>query len=415
MANTFSMLTPAGKFSSATVGMEITEKTHIISLIKEAEVYRAQGLSAESRKTYRQALRLIKNDAQLAQNDELIESVQDKIHAVEREILEIDQAADFPEVSQEIQELIRKQFSFSRNRDIAAIEGAIALAKFGQYEEALARFQELIKKGHLINISKTHISAHFSTLIQELSDSYKRIRDQSIQLLRYAKDLSKSYNRMKEDDDLREKLSRYVGKNLIDRLMKSKGRFLFGNERKEVTILFADIRSFTSISESMPAEEVVSMLNEFFSAMVDIIFRHNGVLDKFVGDQLMAVFGIMPSGSSTPYDDAIRAALKMQDATRKLMVLRTQRKKAVFQIGIGINTGEAVLGSVGSKNRMDYTVIGDCVNVAGRLQQLAKGGQIILGEQTYLKSRGPFRMKRRGTIKLKNKAESIKCYEVVST
>jgi uncharacterized UPF0160 family protein len=133
MANTFSMLTPAGKFSSATVGMEITEKTHIISLIKEAEVYRAQGLSAESRKTYRQALRLIKNDAQLAQNDELIESVQDKIHAVEREILEIDQAADFPEVSQEIQELIRKQFSFSRNRDIAAIEGAIALAKFGQY------------------------------------------------------------------------------------------------------------------------------------------------------------------------------------------------------------------------------------------------------------------------------------------
>ncbi len=405
---------PQLEISHSAYGLNMAEKSNIISLIKEAEVYRAQGLSAESRKTYRQALRLIKNDAQLAQNDELIESVQEKIHAVEREILEIDQAADFPEVSQEIQELIKKQFSFSRNRDIAAIEGAIALAKFGQYEEALAKFQELIKKGHLINISKSHVSAHFSTLIQELSDSYKRIRDQSIQLLRYAKDLSKSYNRMKEDDDLREKLSRYVGKNLIDRLMKSKGRFLFGNERREVTILFADIRSFTSISESMPAEEVVSMLNEFFSAMVDIIFRHNGILDKFVGDQLMAVFGIVSSGSSTPYDDAIRAALKMQDATRKLMVLRTQRNKAVFQIGIGINTGEAVLGSVGSRNRMDYTVIGDCVNVAGRLQQLAKGGQIILGEQTYLKSRGPFRMKRRGAIKLKNKAESIKCYEVVS-
>ena len=394
--------------------MEIAEKTHIISLIKEAEVYRAQGLSAESRKTYRQALRLIKNDSQLAQNDELVESVQEKIRAVEREILEIDQAVDFPVASQEIQELIKRQFSFSRNKDIAAIEGAVALAKFGQYEKALAQFQNLIKKGHLLNISKSQVAAHFSTLIQELSDSYKRIRDQSVQLLRYAKDLSKSYNRMKEDDDLREKLSRYVGKNLIDRLMKSKGRFLFGNERREVTILFADIRSFTSISESMPAEEVVSMLNEFFSAMVDITFRHNGILDKFVGDQLMAVFGIVPSESSTPYDDAIRAALKMQDATRKLMVLRAQRKKTVFEIGIGINTGEAVLGSVGSRNRMDYTVIGDCVNVAGRLQQIAKGGQIIVGEQTYVKSRGPFRMKRRGTIKLKNKAESIKCYEVVS-
>jgi adenylate cyclase len=121
----------------------------------------------------------------------------------------------------------------------------------------------------------------------------------------------------------------------------------------------------------------------------------------------------VPFGSSTPYDDAIKTALKMQDATRKLMVLRAQRRKAVFQIGIGINTGEAVLGSVGSKNRMDYTVIGDCVNVAGRLQQLAKGGQIVLGEETYLKSRGPFHMKRRSTIKLKNKAESIKCYEVL--
>jgi class 3 adenylate cyclase len=204
-----------------------------------------------------------------------------------------------------------------------------------------------------------------------------------------------------------------VGKNLIERLMKSKGRFLFGNERKEITILFADIRSFTSISESMPAEEVVSMLNEFFSAMVEIIFRHNGILDKFVGDQLMAVFGIVSSASSTPYDDAIRAAIKMQEATRKLMVLRAQRNKAVFQIGIGVNTGEAVLGSVGSRNRMDYTVIGDCVNVAGRLQQLAKGGQIILGEQTYLKSQGQFRMKRRGSVKLKNKAKSIKCYEVL--
>jgi class 3 adenylate cyclase len=394
--------------------MDMAEKSQIIMLIKQAEVYRAQGLPADSRKTYRQALRLIKSHEQFSRNDQLIEAVQEKIHAVEREILEIEEVSDFPELSQEIQELIREQFSFSRNKDIAAIEGAVALAKFGQYEKALAEFQKLIRKGHLLNFNKSHVSAHFSTLVQELSESYKRIRAQSIQLLRYAKNLSNSYKKMKEDDELREKLSRYVGKNLIERLMKSRGRFLFGNERREVTILFADIRSFTSISESMQAEEVVSMLNEFFSAMVDITFRHNGILDKFVGDQLMAVFGIVSSVSSTPYDDAIRAAIKMQEATRKLMVLRAQRNKAVFQIGIGINTGEAVLGSVGSRNRMDYTVIGDCVNVAGRLQQLAKAGQIILGEQTYLKSKGQFRMKKRSSIKLKNKAKSIKCYEVVS-
>jgi class 3 adenylate cyclase len=393
--------------------MDMTEKSQIIMLIKQAEVYRAQGLPSDSRKTYRRALNLIRSHEQFSKNEQLIESVQEKIYAVEQEILEIEEVSDFPELSQEIQELIKKQFSFSGNKDIAAVEGAVALAKFGQYERALAEFQRLIRKGHLLNIDKSHVSEHFSTLVRELSESYERIREQSINLLRYAKNLSDSYRKMREDDELRDKLSRYVGKNLIERLMKSKGRFLFGSGRREVTVLFADIRSFTSISERMSAEEVVSMLNEFFSAMVDITFRHNGILDKFMGDQLMAVFGIVSSVSGTPCDDAIRAAIKMQEATRNLMVLRAQRNKPVFQVGIGINTGEAVLGSVGSRNRMDYTVIGDCVNVAGRLQQIAKGGQIILGEQTYLQSQGQFRIRRRGSIRLKNKATPIKCYEVL--
>jgi adenylate cyclase len=396
-------------------GSEMAEKIDITSLIREAEVYRAQGLSEESRKTYLQVQGLIQSDEHYSKNEELIHAVSEKIKAVEKDLLESDQLADIPDLSQELQALISKLFSFSKNKEVAAIEGAAALAKFGQYETALEEFQKLIKKGTLINVDGKmgHVSAQFNAIIKELSESYKRVREQSALLLRYAKELSESYKKTKDEEELRDKLSRYVGKNLVDKLLESRGQQFFESERREVTVLFADIRSFTSLSEKLPAEEVLSMLNEYFGAMVDIIFKHDGILDKFVGDQLMAVFGILPSQGGPPYEEAIKAAIDMQDATRNLMALRSQRGKVTFEIGIGINTGEAIVGSVGSRNRMDYTVIGDCVNVAGRLQQFAKGREIIIGERTYLKTDGRFRAKKRGSAKLKNRAEPVKCYEVL--
>jgi class 3 adenylate cyclase len=298
---------------------------------------------------------------------------------------------------------------------MAAIEGAVALAKFGQYEKALEEFQRMIREGSRGDIQKEMIemSEQFNAIVKELSESYKSIREQSVQLFKYAKDLSDSYQKIRQEEELRERMSRYVGKNLVERLMQSKDGLLFENERKEVTILFADIRSFTKLSERMPAEEVVSMLNEFFTAMVDIIFKNSGTLDKFVGDQLMAVFGLVPTPKNTPYDNAIKAAVEMQHATEELMKVRRQRGLELFGIGIGIHTGTAIVGNVGSRNRMDYTVIGDCVNVAARLQQVAKGGEIIIGEETYSKRIATFRTKKRGGIKLKNKAESVNCYEIL--
>jgi adenylate cyclase len=393
----------------------MTGKTNITSLIREAEVYRAQGLPEESRKTYLQVLGSIQSDEHHSKNEELIQAVREKIKAVEKDLLETDQIADIPDLSQELQALISKLFSFSKNKEVAAIEGAAALAKFGQYETALEEFQKLIKKGTLINVDGKmgHVSAQFNAIIKELSESYTHVREQSALLLRYAKELSESYKKTKDEEELRDKLSRYVGKGLVDKLIESRGQHFFESERREVTVVFADIRSFTSLSEKLPAEEVLSMLNEYFGAMVDIIFKHDGVLDKFVGDQLMAVFGILPSQGGPPCEEAIKAAIDMQDATRNLMALRSHRGKATFEIGIGINTGEAILGSVGSRNRIDYTVIGDCVNVAGRLQQLAKGQEIIIGERTFSKTDGRFRTKKRGSARLKNRAEPVKCYEVL--
>lgn len=133
---------------------------------------------------------------------------------------------------------------------------------------------------------------------------------------------------------------------------------------------------------------------------------------SFVLDQFMAVFGLMPS--ETPHSlNTVNAAIEMQDATEDLMKARAKQGKETFEIGIGINTGSAIVGNVGSENRMDYTVIGDTVNVAGRLQQIARGGEIIIGEQTYLQTQGRFSIRKRGGISVKSKTKPIICYEVV--
>ncbi|MBW1673291.1 MAG: adenylate/guanylate cyclase domain-containing protein [Deltaproteobacteria bacterium] len=256
------------------------------------------------------------------------------------------------------------------------------------------------------------IANHFNSVLTKLNEANRDVKDQSVQLMIYARDISQSYIRTKEEEGLRNRLSRYVGEHLVEKLISSKNGVFIENERREVTILFADIRSFTTITERMEAEEVVSMLNQFFGIMVDIIFRNNGILDKFVGDELMAVFGLIPSNNSAPYD-TIKVAIEMQDATEELMKARAEQDKQTFEIGIGINTGSAIVGNVGSENRMDYTVIGDTVNVAARLEQIAKGGEIIIGEQTHDQAKGSFRIQKKGEISVKNKTEPVICHEVL--
>lgn len=255
------------------------------------------------------------------------------------------------------------------------------------------------------------IARHFNSLFRKLQDSNRDIREQSVQLLSYAKDLSLSYKRAKEEERLRNRLSRYVGSNLVEKLMSGKGEGLFDNERKELTVLFADIRGFTSIAESMAAENVVAMLNQFFDVMVAIIFNNRGVLDKFVGDQIVALFGLLPSDGEAA-KDAVSAALKMQAAAGVLMEKRTEQKLVTFKIGIGINTGNVIVGNVGSQNRMDYTVIGDCVNVAARLQNIAEGGQTIIGEETYSRVKGSFTIEKKLELSLKNRTAPIRCYSL---
>lgn len=255
------------------------------------------------------------------------------------------------------------------------------------------------------------IAENFNVIVEKMHVTEKGMREQSMQLMTYARDVSRSYKQTKEEERLRSKLSRYVGQNLIDKLIQSKDKVFPESESKEVTILFADIRSFTTLAEKMADEEVVSMLNEYFDEMVDIVFKHNGILDKFVGDQLIAVFGVISPEDKGP-DEALNAAIEMQAAAKGLMNQRSAQGKETFEIGIGINTGRAIVGNVGSKNRLDYTVIGDTVNTAARLQQEARGGEIIIGEQTFRKAQGPFQIGKKGEIQVKNKIKPVTCYQV---
>jgi adenylate cyclase len=257
------------------------------------------------------------------------------------------------------------------------------------------------------------IAVNFNTVVDRLNQANRDIQSRSFQLQEFASDLSESYEYLERENRLRNQLCRYVGKDLVEKLMVSQDGKLLKNERKDVTIMFADIRSFTALSEHMEPEEVVAMLNEYFSIMTDILFKHNGMLDKFVGDQMMAVFGHI-SNEKSGARSAVRAALDMQKATAALMKERAEKNQPLFKIGIGINTGSAILASVGSENRQDYTVIGDTVNTAARLEAHAAGREIVMGERTCMHLPKKLPRGARQLLKMKNRSEPLACYTLIA-
>lgn len=167
---------------------------------------------------------------------------------------------------------------------------------------------------------------------------------------------------------LRDTISRYVSPEMCEEILKNPALLQLGGRRQEVTVLFADIKGFTAMSESMAPEAVVEVLNIYFTEMVDLVFKHQGTLDKYVGDALMAVFGVPVPVPHAPAR-AVECALAMQ---RRLKVMQERGRTPIQGMRIGINTGEAIVGNIGSDRRMDFTVVGDAVNVAARLQELAK-------------------------------------------
>lgn len=180
-------------------------------------------------------------------------------------------------------------------------------------------------------------------------------------------------------------LSRVISHQVAEQLMASGGMPSLGGQRKSVTVLMSDIRDFTTMSEAAPPEEIVAMLNDYFARMIDAIFKYEGSLDKFIGDAIMAVFGTPLSHE----DDPLRAAMTAVDMRRGLRLYNVERVaagKMPIEIGVGLCTGEAVFGGIGSEERMEFTVIGDTVNIAARLEGLTKNfpdHKILMNEPVY--------------------------------
>jgi adenylate cyclase len=210
---------------------------------------------------------------------------------------------------------------------------------------------------------------------------------------------------------VRNTMARYVAKEVVDRLLASGQDFLDGSAHV-ATVLFSDIRRFTTLAEAMSPQDTVAMLNDYFTAMVEVVFTHGGMLDKYIGDALMAVFGAAV-GDASDADSALAVATEMIRELARFNQLRRERGLEAIEIGIGIATGEVLAGSLGSRRRLEYTVIGDNVNLAARLEGANKhyGTTVLVAASTVDTLKSAPTLRRLDLIKVKGKSQPTLAYE----
>ncbi len=222
----------------------------------------------------------------------------------------------------------------------------------------------------------------------------------------------KAAERIRQEEETRRRFQKMLSPNLADMVVSGKLKVEKGGENRIATVLFADIRGFTTMSETTHASEILRMLNEYFELMVDIIFRYEGTLDKFIGDAIMVIWGAPVRHEDDPAR-AIRAALAMRDVLNSFNRKRKSEGRQAIQVGIGINTGKLVAGYIGSTHTMSYSVIGDTVNTASRLCAAAGSGQILISESTCSHVRDIFSVTRLEPIVAKGKLRPIRVFNVV--
>ncbi|MBI5732142.1 MAG: adenylate/guanylate cyclase domain-containing protein [Candidatus Magasanikbacteria bacterium] len=215
----------------------------------------------------------------------------------------------------------------------------------------------------------------------------------------------------KERREMKDLFSKYVSKDVLEEILKDPSRVALGGEEKEITVFFSDIRGFTTLSEKTTPKELVHILNRYFTLMSQEILENGGVLDKYIGDAIMAFWGA-PVRAPNQADNALRASLGMLKKLKEFNKELREAGEPEINIGIGLHTGPAVVGNIGSEQRFDYTIIGDTVNVASRLEGLNKqyGTNIIIGESTKNKIKGAHKFKFLGQVTVKGRVEPLNVY-----
>lgn len=207
--------------------------------------------------------------------------------------------------------------------------------------------------------------------------------------------------------------SKYVSKDVLEEILKDPAKVKLGGEEKEVTVFFSDIRGFTALSEKTAPKELVRILNKYFTLMTNEVLENSGVLDKYIGDAIMAFWGA-PIEDRRQAENALKAALGMLEKLKELNKELKSNGDPEINIGIGLYSGPAVVGNIGSDLRFDYTVMGDTVNVASRLESLNKEykTQIIIGETTKNKLEGDHKFKFLGSVAVKGRKELLNIYTI---
>ncbi len=268
------------------------------------------------------------------------------------------------------------------------------------------------------------LSMYFSKPIRQLGESTRALGlgnfSHRVKMTRNDEfsDLAYAFNRMAEDLELQEKIKdsfgRYVTPEIVEMILANPDKRWMKGYKVDATVLFVDIRGFTSLSENVDPEAVVDLLNDYLTRVTNAVIKYGGHLNKFLGDEAMAVFGA-PLANPSHAEAAVRAALEIQ---QQMEDLNEKRKmgQATIGVGVGVNSGEMVAGNLGSEKKMEYTVIGDNVNVASRLTALAKGGEILITKGSYdlLANKERLKIEERGSVPVKGRKGEITIFQVMS-
>jgi adenylate cyclase len=222
--------------------------------------------------------------------------------------------------------------------------------------------------------------------------------------------------KVEDDQRTRLQLSRFLPPHVVEAMVQGKGQTITkGGRECDASVLFCDIRGFTTMSESSSAPEIVALLNEYFERLVEVVFERGGVLDKFIGDAMMAHWGTLVGEETDDHaTKAVIGALGLRDAIRELNRERSIQRLPPIGMGVGVNSGPLVAGYMGARRRLEYTVIGDTVNTASRLCGLAQADQVVMSETTYQRVAGQIEARYLGTRQVKGKEQSVKIYEAIA-
>ncbi|TPV94717.1 MAG: HAMP domain-containing protein [Myxococcales bacterium FL481] len=284
---------------------------------------------------------------------------------------------------------------------VAVISGLLGWLYANRLTKPLVRLTEharaLAQQDYAV---RTHLdgSDEIGTLGRALDQASEEIESQTDRLAREA--------------EIRGDLRRYLPAPLVERIVAREQSMALGGEHRDLTVLFADVVGFTPLTETLKPQVVVQLLNELFTITTEIVFRHGGTVDKFIGDCVMAMWG-----APQPREDHACAALRAADEIFAWLETGNQRWRRIYgvtvELAIGVNSGTAVVGNVGSDVRMAYTAIGDCVNVAARLETIARPGQILVGERTVALAGDDFEFARLAETVQDGRAQPIPIFEVI--